>query len=118
MRFSIVLAALLLAGCATAPQPAPQARPAPLPPQPRPATGSLVGLAAGDLVQRFGAPALQVREGAGVKLQWRSQRCVLDAYLYPPAGAAGAERVTHVDARLRSGAATDQAGCIAALGAR
>ena len=71
-------------------------------------------MTAGELVQRFGQPALQVREGPGLKLQFRGP-CVLDAYLYPPDSGRGAERVTHVDTRLASGIATDQAGCIRAL---
>jgi hypothetical protein len=72
-------------------------------------------MTAGELVQRFGVPILQVREGVGLKLQFRGQACVLDTYLYPPAQGGGAERVTHVDARLRTGADADQSSCIAAL---
>ena len=72
-------------------------------------------MTAAELVQRLGSPALQVREGQGLKLQFRASRCVLDAYLYPPPGAVAPLRVTWVDARLRSGADTDQRGCVAAL---
>ena len=113
MRFLIFAAALLITGCATAPQ-----RPTPTPqlPQPGPQQrGDLVGLTAGELVQRFGTPALQIREGPGLKLQFRRSSCVLDAYLYPPPQGAGPERVTHVDTRNSSGADVDQRGCIAAL---
>ena len=75
----------------------------------------MVGLTATELVGHFGNPALQVREGVGLKLQFRSSRCVLDAYLYPPENGSGVLRVTYVDTRLPSGAATDQAACILAL---
>jgi hypothetical protein len=76
-----------------------------------------MGLTASELVQRFGTPALQIREGVGLKLQFRAPACVLDTYLYPPTAGHGVERVSHVDARLRSGVDTDQRGCIAALDA-
>ncbi len=114
MRRLLPLAALLIAGCASNPQ-----RPQPQPVQPVPQSpqvrSDLLGLTAAELLQRFGQPALQIREGAGVKLQFRGTACVLDAYLYPQPGRPGPERVTHVDARLRSGADTNQAACIAAL---
>lgn len=66
-----------------------------------------------DLTAHFGRPALQVQEGTSLKLQFRGNYCVLDAYLYP--GQNGVLRVTHVDTRLPSGASTDQATCISAL---
>ena len=107
---------LLLAACATRPV-VPEPTPAPVvTASPRPQVRStLLGLTATELVGHFGNPALQVREGVGLKLQFRSPRCVLDAYLYPPASGSGAQRVTYVDTRLPSGAAADQAACIAAL---
>jgi len=77
--------------------------------------GELIGLTAGELVQRLGTPALQIREGQSLKLQFRGSSCILDAYLYTPTSGQGPERVTHVDARLRSGADMDQRGCVAAL---
>ena len=114
MRRLFPLAALLVAGCATAPQrPVPPDQAPPPPPQQQ-VRGDLLGLTAGDLIQRFGQPALQVREGPGLKLQFRG-RCVLDAYLYPPPGRPAPERVTHVDARLPSGLDFDQRSCIALL---
>lgn len=86
--------------------------PAPPAPQRREA-GTLIGLSTNEVVQHLGRPALQVREGTSLKLQFRSKRCVLDAYLYPSTG--GILRVTHVDTRLPSGADTNQAACIFAL---
>ena len=112
MRRLLLLAPLLAAGCATTPQQPRQ--PSPVAPQPQ-ARGPLLGLSAGQLVQRLGTPALQIREGQGLKLQFRSSSCVLDAYLYRPAGGQGAETVTHVDARARSGADIDPASCVATL---
>ena len=109
-------AALLVAGCATAPQPQPQPLPQPTPVAPSPPVrGELIGMTASELVQRLGSPALQVREGQSLKLQFRGSRCILDAYLYPPRGAYGPERVAHVDARLRSGVETDPRICVATL---
>lgn len=67
-----------------------------------------------ELVQRFGTPALQIREGAGLKLQFRSNACVLDAYLYQTGNAPF--RVTYVDTRNRAMADVDQAWCISSLG--
>lgn len=115
MRSAILASALLLSACATRAPERPEELPAaPLVVAP-PIQGNLVGLTAAELVQRFGAPALQVREGAGLKLQFRGRACVLDAYLYRPVQGAGVERVTHVDTRLHSGADTPQSGCVASL---
>jgi hypothetical protein len=72
----------------------------------------LVGLTAQVLVGHFGNPALQVREGNSLKLQFRSSRCTLDAYLYPQSGTL---KVAHVDTRTVSGSRADQASCIATL---
>ena len=117
MRRLALLAILLAAGCTPTPDPQPQPQPRPVPVTPQ-ARGDLIGLAAAELVARLGTPALQIREGQGLKLQFRTASCILDAYLYPPPGGQGAERVTHVDARLRSGTDTDQRGCIAAFSGR
>jgi hypothetical protein len=114
MRRLVFVSTLFLAACATRPepvvQPAPVARPVPARPN-----ANVVGLTAQELVGHFGHPALQIREGTSLKLQFRSSRCVLDAYLYPPESGSGTLRVTYIDTRLPSGAATDQAACISAL---
>lgn len=112
MRRLALASTLLLAACATRPVPPP------VPEQPervaphRQAT-RLTGMTTRDLTTHFGLPALQVREGTSLKLQFRSNYCVLDAYLYP--GQNGVLVVTHVDTRLPSGVDTDQATCISAL---
>ena len=74
-----------------------------------------MGMTPDELVRRFGTPALQIREGQSLKLQFRSNLCVLDAYLYPTGNAP--HRVTYVDARTRSLGAIDQALCIRSLAA-
>jgi hypothetical protein len=121
MRRLIPLATLapmvVLAACATAPQQPPQTA-TPQQPVARPIQsyepGTLIGLTASEVVAHLGHPALQIREGTSLKLQFRSPRCVLDAYLYP-SGASSELRVSHVDARLPSGSDMDQAACVSAL---
>jgi len=111
-RFLALSLSLVIAGCAARPQQPAVVTP---PPAPQPVeTGSLTGLTAQELVGRFGSPALQVREGSSLKLQFRGPRCVMDAYLYP-SGGSGTLKVTHVDTRLPSGGDMDQAACIFAL---
>nr|NUR36885.1 hypothetical protein [Sphingomonas sp.] len=113
MRRSIALSLTLrLAACMRAPQQPPAATPAPVVEAPR-ARSELGGLTANELVGHFGLPALQIREGTSLKLQFRGRSCVLDAYLYPQSG--GTLRVTHVDTRSLNGADTDQAACISSL---
>ncbi|HEY0626944.1 MAG TPA: hypothetical protein VGD10_09445 [Allosphingosinicella sp.] len=108
---------LLVAGCASAPKAAPVVT----------ATSSttisvaglqaVMGADARTLIQRFGNPDLDVREGTARKLQFSSAACVLDAYLYRRT--ANAEPVvTHVDARFPDGRDIDRASCVAALIAR
>jgi nitrous oxide reductase accessory protein NosL len=116
MRRLILATTLFLAGCATAPeQPQPVTPEQPQEAQPvQRQTTRLTGMTQRDLVGYFGNPALQVPEGRSMKLQFRSSFCVLDAYLYP--GQNGVLRVTYVNTRTPSGADTDQAACISALG--
>ncbi len=66
------------------------------------------------LTQVFGRPDADLTEGMGRKMQFVSDICVLDAYLYAPGGA-GVPVVTHVDARQRTGQPIDRASCVAAL---
>jgi len=110
-RILLVATSLTLAACATAPKPVETAQP----PQAPHVPSAILGLTAAELVQRFGTPDLQIREGDSLKLQFRSDLCVLDAYLYPSGTAP--HRVTHVDTRTRALAAIDQAVCIRSLDA-
>ena len=110
MRKSLALSAsLLLAACATAPKPAEQVE---VPPSEH-TRGEIIGRTADELVRRFGSPALQIREGESLKLQFRSASCVLDAYLYPAGNAP--HRVTYVDTRTPALVDVDQALCIRSL---
>lgn len=103
--------ALLVSACATAPKPG---QPVAEAPQPSEHTrGEIIGLTAPQLVSRLGNPALQIREGESLKLQFRSDECVLDAYLY--ASGTSPLRVTYVDARTKSLGAIDQALCIRSI---
>jgi hypothetical protein len=111
MRRSVLAFALLVAACAPRVQQQPPAQPSEAAPIQRQTT--LVGLTPQELVGHFGKPALQVREGTSVKLQFRGPRCVLDAYLYP--SQSNVLRVTYVDTRSPSGVDMDQAACISAL---
>ncbi len=113
MRRIIAFSSMLfIAGCASAPPQAPPPQPVAAQ-QPREG-GSLLGLTPQDLVGEFGTPALQIHEGASLKLQFRGSTCVMDAYLYP-SGSAGTLKVTHIDTRLPSGSDVDQAACVSAL---
>ncbi len=116
MRLFLVPGFLLVAACATDPRPLqPPRQPLPPPPPLQNVRGAIIGLTSPELVQRLGSPALQIREGSSLKLQFRSRFCVLDAYLYPPVGAAAPYRVTYVEARTRSLAPVDQATCLSSL---
>jgi len=110
-RILLVATSLALAACATAPKPAEPVQPVQAPH----VRSAILGMTAAELVQRFGSPDLQIREGESLKLQFRSDLCVLDAYLYPSGTAP--HRVTHVDTRTRALAAIDQALCIRSLDA-
>ena len=112
MRRLVLLLCLSVAACAPRPQPTPAPQqPAEVTPVQR--QTALVGMTTSELVGHFGKPALQVREGTSLKLQFRGQRCVLDAYLYPAHDAV--LRVSYVDTRAPSGVDMDQAACISAL---
>lgn len=51
------------------------------------------------LERLVGAPDLKRREGPAEVWQYQGESCVMDAYLYPPAGGAGAPRVSYVEMR-------------------
>jgi hypothetical protein len=116
MRNLVFLGVLLLAACA--PRPAPT-------PVPAPATAALAapsqhdhrtvnGMTAGELIQHFGRPRLQIVEGEGTKLQFAGPNCVLDVYLYPLSGG-GAPRATLIEARNFQGGEFSAQSCAAAI---
>lgn len=129
---------LVLAGCVSAPKPArapvvtrpvPPQRATPTAPAVAPSAPgfiaptimrvpgleAVIGADARRLAQLFGTPALTVREGDALKLQYAGRACVLEIFLYPlrPGGEPSA---THVEARRASdGQDVDRAACVAAL---
>ena len=113
MKVVITVAALaLLSGCATAVgSPEPAAR------VPLPYTSAglerVIGQDAAGLVRLLGQPDADVREGTARKLQFQSNICVLDTYLYPKGSTE--PRVIYVDARQPDGRVIDRASCVAAL---
>lgn len=111
-RFAAASLTLFAAACATAPKPSGPSEAAPLP-QSAHTRGEIIGLTPEELIHRFGAPALQIREGESLKFQFRNAQCVLDAYLYPAGNAP--YRVTYVDSRTPGLADTDQSACIDSL---
>ena len=73
---------------------------------------SVIGKGANALTQRFGKARLDLSEGDARKLQFSSNECVLDIFLYPLRDKA-APVATHIEARQRvGGASTDRARCI------
>lgn len=117
MRRILAGAGILLLAACVAPHPAPVApqQPQQAPPPSVHTRGNVIGLTVSELVQRFGKPALQIREGNSWKLQFRNTKCVLDAYLYPPQGQQTPYRVTYVEARTPSLNDINQALCVSSL---
>lgn len=71
-------------------------------------------MTAGELIQHFGKPRLQVVEGQGTKLQFAGPNCVMDVYLYPPEGG-GTPRATLIEARNFQGGEVGAQSCAAAI---
>ena len=115
-RSAALAALLLIAACAPKQVARPAAGPAPVQVQTYAVTGlqAVLGRTARVLEGQFGRPDLDIREGTARKLQYSAPACVLDAYLYPPAGG-GEPIVTHLDARLPDGRDFDRASCVAAI---
>ncbi|WP_037498206.1 hypothetical protein [Sphingomonas jaspsi] len=117
MRRLFPIFALPLAACGSQtppPKSTPAAVSAPLP-APLHQHNDLIGLSANDLVEHFGSPRLQIRDGDGTKLQFASAACLLDAYLYPGQSGGGLPRVTYVDAYRRDGRSMAPQDCAAAI---
>ena len=112
MRSLLLVMPALLAGCTSTTRPVS----VPLVSAPIRATGlqAVLGQPAQTLIDEFGGPALDSKEAQARRLQFRSGICVLDAYLYPPAGG-GEAKVTYLDTRLPDGRDIDRASCVSAL---
>jgi len=108
---------LPLAACGSQtppPKPIPTAASSALPPQQH-QHNNLIGMSANELVEHFGSPRLQIRDGDGTKLQFSTQSCLLDAYLYPGQSGGGLPRVTYVDAYRHDGRTLTPQECAAAI---
>lgn len=121
---TLALVSGLVAACAPSLREAPPAvRAAPAPttnaPAPQIQRGegleSVIGKGASSLTRRFGRARIDLSEGDARKLQFSSQNCVLDIFLYPLER--GASPVaTHVEARRRvGGGEADRSQCIAEM---
>ncbi|HET9336779.1 MAG TPA: hypothetical protein VFO12_10295 [Sphingomicrobium sp.] len=117
MRILIAAALLFVAACAPRPAVTPTPEPAAAEPAPAATDGhdhrTLNGMTAGELIEHFGKPRLQVREGEGTKIQFAGPNCMLDFYLYP--GQGGVPRVSHIDARNLQGADVNAQSCVYAI---
>jgi len=71
-------------------------------------------MTASELMTHFGKPRLQIVEGEGTKLQFAGVNCILDVYLYPPAGG-GTPRATLIEARNVQGGDVNAQACAASL---
>lgn len=114
----------LLAGCgaqSSGKLPAPasvSSRPAPPPIFRAPPTGDpILGQDVAAVSRLLGSPRLDVREGAGRKLQFTGAGCVVDVYFYAPR-AQGEPVATHIDARGADGRDADRSYCLGAMAKR
>ena len=119
----LVLSSGLVAACApslreappsvrTAPAPSPTSVPAPQI-QREQGLESVIGKSATSLTRRFGRARIDLSEGDARKLQFSSQNCVLDIFLYP-LERGNSPVATHVEARRRVGGGdANRAQCIA-----
>ena len=71
-------------------------------------------MTAHELTQLFGRPRLQIVEGEGTGIAFAGPNCVLDVYLYPPAGG-GAPRATLIEARNAQGNDVNAQSCAATI---
>lgn len=74
----------------------------------------LMGKDARLLIQMLGQPSQDIREGAGRRLQFASDACILDVYLYP-AGPGATPVSTYMAARVLDGREAERNSCIIAL---
>lgn len=115
LRLAFPALALLVVACAPTPAPQPQAPAAPVAATDDHDHRTLSGMTAGELIEHFGKPRLQIVEGVGTKLQFMGPACVLDAYLYPPGNGGGTPRVTEIDARNFQGIDVSLQSCVYAI---
>ena len=114
MRRLFPALALFVAACAATPAPQPAATTTPAAADAN-EHRTLTGMTAGELIQQFGKPRLQITEGIGTKLQFAGPACILDAYLYPPGNGGGTPRVTDIEARNFQGVSVSTQTCVYAI---
>lgn len=110
-RLAPLLSLLLLPGCAAAVVPVPLPAPAPKP------SLQLIGRAPAEVTALLGTPALDRSEGTARQLQFANAACVLDVYFYPDRKS-GKVAATYVEARTRTGEASNTSACVDGLAAR
>ena len=116
-RLGLLALSGAVAGCTTTGVAPPVAAPMIAPPMAgRTGLERVMGRDANALIQLFGQPEADVREGTARKLQFGGAACVLDAYLYPKGSSA--PLVSYLDARLPDGSPIDRAACVTALSRR
>ena len=111
---TLTLSACVSAGGASAPTQPPVAQQNPM--SDIRGLEAVMGKDVRSLTRLFGEPRLDIREGDARKLQFTSDACVLDMYLYPKGSSEPV--VTYVDARTPDGRTADRASCVAALRSR
>jgi hypothetical protein len=109
MRFLPVALTVFLAACATTPAPV-----APVAAPPPPGLSRLIGLDAMAVTRLLGPASLDRSEGPGRQLQFVRPPCVLDVFLYPPAGG-GAPVVRTAAARKPDGSKIDPGACLSLI---
>ena len=75
-------------------------------------------MTAGELIQYFGKPRLQIVEGESTRLQFAGPNCFLDIYLYPPERGSGPAKATYIAAHNAQGASVDAQTCSTAIANR
>ncbi len=114
VKLPLLLAALVLAGCATTPPPPPAPRVAPPPPTPA-GLQQIIGKTQAAVIALLGAASLDRSEGPARQLVFIRPPCVLDVFFYPAPGPGGALAVRTAAARKPDGSRIDPGACLALI---
>ena len=85
--------------------------------RPPPPGDPVLGQNAAAVSKLLGPPRLDLREGAGRKMQFTGAGCIIDIYFYAPR-AQGDPVATHIDTRGADGRDADRAYCLGAMARR
>jgi hypothetical protein len=79
-----------------------------------PAPEKLIGMGRAEVVKILGPPSFRRLDAPALLMRYRDERCILDLFLYPPAGPRGADgpAVEHVEARAVGGGRMATNACI------